>query len=151
MENVKNKEKAETKQLSEADLMLLNARTVEETKKALEMGADPNASFESGTTALMNAKSTEQMEVLTEAGADVFAKDENGKTALMRKSTPFSKAKGEQKEILAGSGVKGVMNRIAAAREHLRKKREQRVFDRKITKALFKGALAGIKDAKKGR
>ena len=57
--------------LSYADIMLRNAQTAEETKKALKNGADVNAKSVYGYTALMYAKTAEQIKLLLEAGADV--------------------------------------------------------------------------------
>ena len=115
------------------------------------MGANVKAKLADGTTALMNAYTDEQIEVLVEAGADVLAKDNDGKTALMRKSTPFAKATEKQKELLSGSGVKGIKNKIAAARDHLRLRREHKTFMRKATRAIARGVIKGLRDARKGR
>lgn len=72
-----------TKILTKADRMLLRATTAEETKKALEAGADVNARDEDGETALMCAITPEQTKLLIAAGADVNARSEYGDTALI--------------------------------------------------------------------
>jgi len=68
---------------AEANDMLLYAETAEETKKALDAGADVNARTNGDITALMRAKTAKQTELLIAAGADVNARDEEGETALI--------------------------------------------------------------------
>ena len=94
-------------ELSEADVKLLDAETAEETKIALEMGADVNARLlvhaitgaPNVLTALMRAKTAEQTKLLLEAGADVNAKDNYGRTALMYAKTA------EQTKLLIEAGI----------------------------------------------
>lgn len=87
---------------SKADNMLLDAKTAEETKKALELGANPNAEREVNVnpeakythaeyfvTPLMLARTAEQTKLLIDAGADVNlgaginAINEKGYTPIM--------------------------------------------------------------------
>ena len=88
-----------SEKLSEIDEKLLHAETPEETKYALEHGANVNAKDTDGQTALMKAYTTEQVRLLIEAGADVNAKDKNGKTALMQAVFP------EQVKLLIEAGA----------------------------------------------
>ena len=69
--------------MTDAETMLFSAKTAEETKKALDAGADVNAKNYCGETALMKAETVEQMKLLIAAGADVNAKNRRGKTALI--------------------------------------------------------------------
>ena len=85
--------------LREADRKLLEAKTAEETKMALEIGANVNAKDENGKTALFFAKTKEQVKLLVDAGADINATDGYGCTALF-----FSK-KAEHTEALIDSGI----------------------------------------------
>lgn len=72
-----------TEILTKADRMLLRAETAEETKKALEAGANVNARDEDGETPLMRARTLEQTKLLIAAGADVNARSKYGDTALI--------------------------------------------------------------------
>ena len=62
--------------------ILFDAKTAEETKKALDLGAYVNAKDEYGRTPLMKATTAEQTKLLIRAGANVNAKDKHGRTAL---------------------------------------------------------------------
>src|SRR5262245_38587000 len=56
------------------------------TKSALDVGASPDSTFQSGMTALMSASARGDqrvVELLLDHGADVNATDPNGDTALM--------------------------------------------------------------------
>ena len=85
--------------MTEADKMLLEAKTAEQTKLLLEKGADVNAKNKFGETALMRAKTAEQTKLLIDAGADVNAKDCDGETALMCAQTA------EQTKLLLEKGA----------------------------------------------
>ena len=66
----------------EASIRLLNAKTTEEVKKALNEGADPNATDENGKTALMVAcqsGNTESVRLLLEKGAEIYERDADNK------------------------------------------------------------------------
>ena len=62
--------------MTKADEMLLNAKTAEETRKALAAGADVNAKDKDNDnkTPLMYANTAEQAQLLIDAGADVNGK-----------------------------------------------------------------------------
>lgn len=95
-------------ELSEADKMLLSAKTAEETKKALEMGANVNAKNRYKDTALMLAKTTEQTKLLLEAGSDPNLKDDEDCTALMeilRNAWIPAETKLEQTKLLIAAGA----------------------------------------------
>lgn len=62
---------------------LILAFSAEQTRLLLEANADANAQSVHGTTPLMRSINAEQARLLIEAGADVNAKDEMGMTALM--------------------------------------------------------------------
>ena len=85
--------------MTEADKMLFNAQTAEETKEALAAGADVNAKGKDGWTALMVAETAEQTKLLLAAGADVNAKNKRRWTALM-----FAKT-AEQTKLLLAAGA----------------------------------------------
>ena len=110
--------------LSEADEMLLKAETAEETKKALELGANVNARawYESqfvnfvniasgyGPTALMSAKTPEQTKLLLEAGADVNMGYSYRRGIHEHHITALSEAKDEAQALLllkAGADIEG--------------------------------------------
>lgn len=73
--------------MTDPDTMLLRAKTAEETKKALDAGADVNCTTWPGETPLMRAETAGQTKLLIAAGANVNAKDKYGRTALMRAKT----------------------------------------------------------------
>jgi len=90
----------------EADVMLFEAKTAEQTKKALKMGANVNATpmyvwgtFPSSDTALIVAKTAAQTKLLIEAGANVNARGWNGVTALIAAETA------EQTKLLLEAGA----------------------------------------------
>ena len=68
--------------MTEADDLLFKAETFEETKKALEMGADVNARNEWERTALFYVKTPEQCALLLENGANIKLRDKRGYEAL---------------------------------------------------------------------
>ena len=83
--------------VSEADRMILEAKTAEETKKAIEMGAnlkDPHIAF----AGFVLAHELKQIEILRDAGADINAMY-LGRTPLMEVET------GEKTELLLKGGA----------------------------------------------
>ena len=83
----------------DADTMLLRAKTAEETKEALDAGADVNCTIWPDETPLMRAKTAEQTKLLIAAGANVNAKNKYGQTALMKAETA------EQTKLLIAAGA----------------------------------------------
>ncbi len=98
--------KEKTMASKKADEMLFWAETAKETKKALQMGANVNATpsyvwgtFPSSDTALIVARTAEQTKLLLEAGADVNAIGWHGRTALTSAQTA------EQTKLLLEAGA----------------------------------------------
>ena len=85
--------------MNDANTMLLYAKTAEETRKALDAGADVNYTTWTDETPLMRAKTAEQTKLLIAAGANVNAKDKYGQTALMKAETA------EQTKLLIAAGA----------------------------------------------